>query len=180
MRPDQFRRGDDLSHRFVCAFGLLLSIEREADKWPTLNADDVEAVTRCASDICGRINLAEIVAVHIGNATLGRQIIGPPDHSQISRAAGRSANELTASTVAASAATAAWQTTTQEEILLKKRPRTAGSGAGRQFVPWGRIVCLVPSYRGNGRPIEKVRAGAAITVLAISVAMSISSFAVRQ
>jgi hypothetical protein len=66
MRPDQFRRGDDLSHRFVCAFGLLLSIEREADKWPTLNADDVEAVTRCASDICGRINLAEIVAVHIG------------------------------------------------------------------------------------------------------------------
>jgi hypothetical protein len=66
MGPDQLRRGDDVPHRFMGGFGLILGIEREADKWPTLNADNVEAVTRCASDICGRINLAEIVAVHIG------------------------------------------------------------------------------------------------------------------
>ena len=59
MGPDQLRR-------FMGGFGLILSIEREADKWPTLNADNVEAVTRCASDSVVEINLAEIVAVHIG------------------------------------------------------------------------------------------------------------------
>jgi hypothetical protein len=50
MGPDQLRRGDDVPHRFMGGFGLILGIEREADKWPTSNADNVEAVTRCASE----------------------------------------------------------------------------------------------------------------------------------
>ena len=60
MGPDQLRRGDDVSHRFMGGFGLILSIEREADKWPTLNADNVEAVTRCASDICRKLILPRL------------------------------------------------------------------------------------------------------------------------
>src|SRR6185436_2226405 len=65
MRLDEFSRGEDASHRFVCAFGLLLSIKRESHEWPTMNANDVEPVNeRTNYAVYCRIDLAEIVDVH--------------------------------------------------------------------------------------------------------------------
>jgi hypothetical protein len=67
MRPDYLRRGDDVSHRLMRGFGLLLRIKREGHEWSATCADDVEAVKeRTYYAVYCRVDLAEIVDVHFG------------------------------------------------------------------------------------------------------------------
>ena len=47
VRRNNLRLGDDRLHQIMHGFGVLSILERKADKWPSVNADDVEAETVC-------------------------------------------------------------------------------------------------------------------------------------